>query len=229
MGSNCLSLPEWISVASWQQDQKGAPLPCNNLTSFPYDSVRSEWGPTALLYYHKIDFWSHKKPAGTIGCRGGTYCHQLYMSPFWAEIFATVRGGAPLPKEASGRIPTLEEAAGWTDSTQPLSQYAILRRHSMRTYAKLQLLLLVALFAQGTHWRNYGWGVARKEGCVCRDAVRARLRLVRTLDSAHPQLGVLAGSSKTHFEHSWHWDLYGLVDLSSIETEYYKRKRWRMT
>ena len=33
----------------------------------------------------------------------------------------------------------------------------------------------------------------------------------------------LAGSSKTQFEHSWHWDLYGLVDLSSIETEYCKK------
>mmetsp|Transcript_31410 Transcript_31410/g.98459 ORF Transcript_31410/g.98459 Transcript_31410/m.98459 type:complete len:420 (+) Transcript_31410:120-1379(+) len=35
VGSSCLSLPEWISVASWQQDSKGAPLPCDNLTSFP--------------------------------------------------------------------------------------------------------------------------------------------------------------------------------------------------
>ena len=265
VGSNCLSLPEWISVASWQQDQKGAPLPCNNLTSFPYDSVRSEWGPTALLYYHKIDFWSQKKPAGKIGCRGGTYCHQLYMSPFWAEVFAAVRGGAPLPKEASGRIHTLEEAAGWTDSTQPLSQYAILQRHSMRTYAKLQLLLLVALYAQGTHWRNYGRWRETHDGtgssvfttfdptCGCwafegRD-VYYKVQKRRAPQSPRPiwlerkdayvamlfeqgsalfvhltqHILNLAGSSETHFEHSWHWDLYGLVDLSSIETEYYKK------
>ena len=178
VGSNCLSLPEWISVASWQQDQKGAPLPCNNLTSFPYEQRAVRMGPhrAALTVLPHIDFWSHKKPAGTIGCRGGTYCHQLYMSPFWAEIFATVRGGAPLPKEASGRIPTLEEAAGWTDSTQPLSQYAILRRHSMRTYAKLQLLLLVALFAQGTHWRNYGLGCGSK----------GRMRMSRCCSSKAP-------------------------------------------
>lgn len=267
MGSSCLSLPEWISVASWQQDSKGASLPCDNLTSFPYGSVRPEWGPTALLYYHKIDFWSNKKAAGKIGCRQGSYCHQLQMSPFWAEIFAEVRGGEPLPGAASARIATLEEAAGWTNGVQPLSQYAILQRRSMRTYAKLQLLFLVGLYAQGSRWSKYGkWkethdGTGNSvftifdEACGCwafegrgvyykvqnrkvpqsprpvwlerKDAYVAMLFEQGSALFVHMTQHILNLASTVdnarRFEHSWHWDLYGLANLSAIDAVYERK------
>ena len=52
LGARCLGLPDWLSLASWKQEAKGFPLPCDGLRRVPLEVVPTDEPPTALVYSH---------------------------------------------------------------------------------------------------------------------------------------------------------------------------------